>query len=259
VSYPQSVNVQDAKYFIAESHYRLRQYDKALALYGELTADRNYAQGSKVVARIAEIEYKQGQYNKSVDSFHRLEKFAGSKKDQYNAWSGLMESFYLLAQYDSADVYAKLILEKGNVNASAQNKASLYLGKTALARGDFEGAKDEFLNTLNTAQDEYGAEAKYLLAQIFYNQKDYKQCYETLISLNNDFPTYEEWVGKSFLLLSDNFLAQNDIFQARATLQSLIDKFPLQTVKDEARKKLKALEQQELEKQKQQEADTTDN
>jgi len=259
VSYPQSVSVQDAKYFMAESHYRLRQYDKALAVYGELTADRNYAQGSKVVARIAEIEYKQGQYSKSVSSFHRLEKVAASKKEQYNAWSGLMESFYLLAQYDSADAYAKLILEKGNVNASAQNKASLFLGKTALARGDFEGAKDEFLNTLNTAQDEYGAEAKYLLAQIFYNQKDYKQCYETLVSLNNDFPTYEEWIGKSFLLLSDNFLAQNDVFQARATLQSLIDKFPSQTVKEEARKKLKTLEQQELEKQKLQEADTTDN
>lgn len=257
-SYPQSVHIQETKYYTAESYYRLRQYDKALVVYNELAADRNYAQGSKVVARIAEIEYKQGQYSKSVSSFHRLERLASSKKEQYNAWSGLMEAFYLLAQYDSADVYAKLILEKGNVNASAQNKASLYMGKTALARGDFEGAKDEFLNTLNTAQDEYGAEAKYLLAQVFYNQKDYKQCYETLISLNNDFPTYEEWVGKSFLLLSDNFLAQKDVFQARATLQSLIDKFPLASVKDEARKKLKLLEQQELEKQKQLEADTVE-
>jgi len=169
-----------------------------------------------------------------------------------------MESFYLSTQYDSSDVYARIIIERGNINAGAQNKASLYLGKTALARGDFEGAKDEFLNTLNAARDEYGAEAKYLLAEIFYNQKEYKQCYETLTGLINDFATYDAWVGKAFLLLADNFIAQNDVFQARATLQSL-DKFPLQSVKDQAKARLKQLEQSELEKQKKVESDTLDN
>ena len=63
-----------------------------------------------------------------------------------------MESYYELAQYDSADTYAHLILEKGKVNAGAENKASLYLGKSAMARGDYDAAKDEFLNTLNSAR-----------------------------------------------------------------------------------------------------------
>ena len=153
----------------------------------------------------------------------------------------------------------ELFWRKENVNVSSENKASLYLGKTAMARGNFEGAKDEFLNTLNTAQDEFGAEAKYLLAQIFYTQKEYKQCYETLVSLNTDFAAYDDWVGKSFLLLSDNFLAQNDLFQAKMTLQSLVDKFPLQNVKDEARQRLKQLEQSETEKQKKIESDTIEN
>ncbi|HTE33167.1 MAG TPA: tetratricopeptide repeat protein, partial [Chryseolinea sp.] len=110
--------------------------------------------------------------------------------------------------------------------------------------------------TLNAARDEYGAEAKYLLAQIFHQQKDYKQCYETLVSLNNDFASYEDWVGKSYLLLADNFIAMEDLFQAKATLQSLIDNFPQQQVKDEARKKLTAIDQMQNEKQKLIEADT---
>lgn len=258
-AYPQTPNMLETKYYMAESHYRLNQLDKALPIYRELSNDMNFTMGSKVIARVAEIEFKQGRYEMAVPAFHRLEKLATNKKEKYNAWSGLMESFYLLTQYDSADVYARLILEQGNINAGAQNKASLYLGKSAMARGDYEAAKDEFLNTLNAARDEYGAEAKYSLAQIFYTQKEYKQAYETLISLNNDFSTYDQWVGKSFLLLADNFAAQNDVFQARATLQSLIDKFPLESVKEEARKKLKALEEAELEKQKQLESDTVDN
>lgn len=258
-SYPTTAKAMEAKYYIAESHYRLREYDKALPIYMELSSDKTFSQVGKAIGRVAEIEFRQGKYENAIASFHTVERLAANKKDQYNAWSGLMESFYLLKQYDSADTYARIILERGSVNAGAENKASLFLGKTAMARGDFEGAKDEFLNTLNAARDEYGAEAKYLLAQIFYQQKDYKQCKETLFSLNNDFSSYDEWVGKSFLLLADNFVAMDDIFQARATLQSLIEHFPLQGVKDEAKKKLSELDQREAEKQKEIESDTLEN
>jgi TolA-binding protein len=257
--YPQTAKAQEANYYIAESHYRLREYSKALPIYRDLSGDATFSMASRTLARVAEIEFKQGQYGDAVQSFHAVERLATNKKDQFTAWSGLMESFYLLAQYDSADVYARIILERGNVNAGAQNKASLYLGKTAMARGDFETAKDEFLNTLNAARDEYGAEAKYLLGQIFHQQKQYKQCYETLVSLNNDFAAYPEWVGKSYLLLADNFTAMEDLFQAKATLQSLIDHFPLQPVKDEARTKLNQLEQRQVESQQQIESDTLEN
>jgi TolA-binding protein len=187
-----------------------------------------------------------------------LERLATNKSEQSNAWQGLMRSFNLLARYDSSDVYANIILNRGAVNAGAQNEASLILGKNAFARGDFETAQDEFLTTLNTARDEYGAEAKYMLAEIFYLQKEYKKSYETLLGLTEDFAAYDLWVGKAYLLMADNFLAMDQVFQARATLQSLVDNFPLQTVKDEATAKLKAIDKAQADKQKALEAaDTT--
>ena len=258
-AYPGSAMIQEARYYQAESHYRLKEFTQALPIYTQLAEDRNFAMGSKVMSRLAEIQFKQKDYANAIQNYHKLEKIASSKKEANMAWSGLMESFYLSGAYDSAATYAKIIVERGSVDAAAQNKASLYLGKIALAKGDKEGAKDEFLNTLNAARDEYGAEAKYLLAKILYEEKAYKESYNTLISLNNDFSEYEEWVGKSFLLLSDNFVATDDVFQARHTLQSLIDNFPLENIKEEARKKLKALEQAELDKKKALEADTLDN
>lgn len=257
-AYPSSANRSEANYLLAESHYRLQQFEKALPIYLELSNDASFTMGNRVVGRMAEIRFRQGQYENAIPHYHRLEKLATSKKDKYNAWNGLMESFYMLAQYDSSDVYARLIIDQGNINAAAQNKASLFLGKSAMAKGNYDAAKDEFLNTLNAATDEYGAEAKYLLAQILYNQKQYKQSYETLLSLNTDFATYQNWVGKSFLLMADNFVALEDVFQARATLESL-DKFPDAAVKDEARRKLAELEKRELEKKKAIEADTLEN
>jgi tetratricopeptide (TPR) repeat protein len=255
-SYPESSRLQEANYYIAESYYRLKDYTKALPYYTALSEDVTFSMGNRVEARMADIHFRLGKYENAVNHFHRVERLATSKKEQYNAWSGLMESFYLLAQYDSSAAYARLILERGAVDASAQNRASLYLGKTAYAKGDYETAKDEFLNTVNSARDESGAEAKYIIAQILYSQKQYKQSYETLISLTNDFAAYDAWVGKSFLLMADNFVAMENIFQAKATLQSLIDNFPLENIKSEARKKLDEIEKEEAKKQEQVQQDT---
>lgn len=259
-TYPQSAKIAEAKFFIAESHYRLAAYDQALAVYVELSGDPTSPNANRIAGRIAEIQFKQGKYEEAVKSFHKVERFASNKRDFYTAWSGLMESFYLLAQYDSVPVYANLILEKGNVNAGAQNKASLYLGKAAMAKGDYETAKDEFLNTLNTARDEYGAEAKYRIGEIFSLTKQYKQSNEALtaISSSPEFSVYDEWVGKSFLLLADNYLAEGDVFNAKATLQSLItNNFPLQYIKDSAADKLKKIAETELKEQQKIKADTT--
>jgi TolA-binding protein len=254
-SYPDSKFLQEARYYTAESHYRQREYDQALSIYTTIENDASLNLGNKVTARIAEIQFRRGSYEEAINSYRTLERTASNKKDLYTAWSGIMESQFLMARYDSVGKYASLIIEKGNVNAGAQNKAALFLGKAALAKGDYTSAQDEFLNALNTAQDEYGAEAKYLLAEIFYNQKQHKQCYETLVSLFGDFAAYELWVGKGYLLLSDNFLALNDRFNAKVTLQSLVDNFPQPSVKDEAARRLQVMKEEEARSQT--ESDTT--
>ena len=258
-SYPQSIRLSEAKYYEAESYYRQKDFTKALGLYNDLTTDKTFSMASKVTGRAAELEFKQSHYERSIPFFQTLSKEATNKKEQYNAWSGLMESYYFLNQYDSVAKYANIILEKGSVNAGAQNKASLFLGKAAMGKGDFETAKDELLTTINAAQDENGAEAKYRLAEIFFATKDYKQCYETLQSLNADFSSYPVWVGKSYLLIADYFLATGDTFQTKATLQSLIDNFPLDDVKKQATEKLKKINDDDLKKQQQLKKDTTGN
>jgi tetratricopeptide (TPR) repeat protein len=257
-NYNGSSRLQEARYYIAESHYRLNELAKALTFYEGLSTDKTFTMGNRVEARMAEIQFKLGKYENAITHFHTLEKLATNKKEQYNAWAGLMESFYLLGQYDSSTSYARTIIDKGAVNASAHNKASLYLGKNALAKGDYETAQDEFLNTVNAAQDEFGAEAKYSIAQILYQQKQYKQSYETLVTLTNDFSAYDEWVGKAFLLMADNFVAMNNVYQAQITLESLVESFPLENIKEQAKTKLKEIEKINAEKQKTQ-SDTIDN
>jgi tetratricopeptide (TPR) repeat protein len=243
--YTQSVFVSEANYYTAESYYRLRKLEQALPFYAQLKTVTSFAFAGRVAGRLAEISFKLARYEEAIQHYHFFERYATSKKDLYTTLNGLMESFYFIAQYDSTDFYAGQILERAAINAGAENKASLFLGKTAMARGDYEAAEDEFLSTLNAARDEYGAEAKYQLATLFFLRKEYKQCHETLLGLNRDFKAYEFWVGKSFLLLAENYRLQQNVFQATATLQSLVDNFPLAVIRDEAAVKLKEMQKQE--------------
>ncbi|WP_185152586.1 tetratricopeptide repeat protein, partial [Fulvivirga aurantia] len=179
--YPNSGKRSEAKYYIAESYYRLNENENALEYYNELLASGSFEPMSKIINRIGELEFENGRYENATYFYYKLVDAARTKKEQYYAWAGLMESYFNLKKYDSVAHYANIILEKGNVNISSQNKASLYLGKAAYARGDYEVAKDEFLNTLNTAKDVHGAEAQYMLGLLFYNNKEHQKSIEALI------------------------------------------------------------------------------
>ncbi|MEX2336284.1 MAG: tetratricopeptide repeat protein [Fulvivirga sp.] len=251
--YPDNPKVQEAKFYIAESYYRLNQLEEALKVYNEIvSAGPGFNQMSRVLHRIADIEFASERHENATYFYYRLINEANNKKEEYYAWAGLMESYYRMGKYDSTKYYANVILEKGNVNISSQNKAALYLGKAAYAQGDFVMAKDEFLSTLNTAKDVHGAEAQYMLGQIFYQNKQYQQSIEALIEVNNSFNIYQEWVGKAYLLMADNYIALDDVFQAKGTLKSVIENFPLEDVREKARNKLAAIEQMEKEERREQ-------
>lgn len=246
-SYPQSPFADEAKYYIGESYYRLNDIDKALQYYYDVVEENNTNHVNRSIQRIAELEFQNENYQQSIEFAYRLATIAKNKKEQYNAWAGLMESYFHLNKYDSVERYARLILEKGNVNANAQTTAQLFLGKSAYARGNDDEAVDQFLNTLNTAKDENGAEAQYLMAEIFYKKQQYQQSIETLYDLNTNFSLYENWLGKSFLLIADNYLALDEKFQAEATLNSLIEKSPDPEIVESAKNKLLLIQEKEVE------------
>lgn len=48
-----------------------------------------------------------------------------------------------------------------------------------------------------------------------------KTCFEFI----DNYPSYEYWLINTYILLSDNYLVTNDLFQAKATLQSVLNNY----------------------------------
>ena len=247
-NYPVSANVPDAKYFLAESYLKTGDEKNAYDLYNQVVAGKSSSYITRAIQRLAEINRSNNKPEVSKDYYQLLLSSSRSKKDQFNAWLGLMESYYKLENYDSVSYYADQILNHGNASIDAQNKAYLYSGKAAYAKQDYEKATDFFLNTLNSAKDENGAEAEFLIAVIQNKQQNYKQSLQTLYDLNENFPNYESWLDKSFLLIADDFIALNEVYQAKATLNSIIENSPNKETVSMAKQKLESMEGKEEKK-----------
>jgi len=242
ISYPQSALLTKVKFYLAESYYRLKNFSFAIEIYYQLLEEKPLQLQRRILGRIAELEFQNKDYVKAIKAYKNLNNIAETKKEQSNSLMGLVESYFFLKSYDSVSYFAEKILEQGNVSIDATNKATLYLGKSALEKGNYDLAIDEFIATINEGHDESGAEAKYLIGKIFYLNKEHPQCYNTMLELIQEFPSYKVWIGRAYLLLADNFYATDDVFQTKGTLNSLIENFPLQDIKDEAKNKLKEIE-----------------
>jgi TolA-binding protein len=244
--YPESPNIADAKFYLAESYLKDNQIDKALEEFNTVINERKSNYYTRSILRVADIYFNNKQYNKALDYYQKLLAESNNGKERSIAWASLMETYFKLEKYDSVQYYADHILTHSKYSMDA-NKASLYLGKVAYKKGNYDKAIDNFISTINMAKDENAAEAKYMIARIQYDQKKYKESLETLYDLNNVYYVYDKWLGKSFLLIADNFIAMDEIFQAKATLQSIIDKATDKETVEAAKKKLQQLEANEKE------------
>ncbi|BDC98963.1 tetratricopeptide repeat protein [Persicobacter psychrovividus] len=242
-SYPKHPSVAEARYLIGEINYRTNKVSEAMTAYKQVVREGKNNFINKSLLRLASLTQELGDYDQSIAYGRLLAERSTKKKERYNAWSGLMKAYYDKQSYDSAIYFAHAIKEKAAVNVNAGNTANLFIGKSLLAKGDNDAAMDQFVALMNSAKDENGAEAQYILADLFYQKKEYKQSVETLYDLSQQFGIYPKWVGKSYLLMVDNYVAMDELFQAKATLNSIIKNASDKTLIHQAEDRLTQVEE----------------
>ncbi|MGM9511298.1 tetratricopeptide repeat protein [Larkinella sp. GY13] len=239
---PGSPLVYEARYYLADSYFRSGDLPNALRYYYLVISDNKSDFVTRAAARAAEVERQQKNYPRAIRNYRTVLAQSKSKNEQSQAVLGLMDTYYETGNYDSTQVSAREVLSMGNVVPGAQNRAQLMLGKVAYAKGDFKQATTEFDKTIALAKDEQGAEANYWIADILYRTKKHKESIDALLRFNSDFAQYDYWKGKGFILVADNNVAQNEIAQAKAVLNSIIENAENQEIVAEAKQKLAAID-----------------
>ncbi|MDF7811508.1 tetratricopeptide repeat protein [Hymenobacter sp. YC55] len=238
--YPDNTLAADGRYFLADALLKTGKKTEALPKLKAVVEEGKSEFVNRAVGRVAELEFENKNYSEAIKYYSRLREVSQNKREVANAGLGLMKSYYESADYEGTRRVATE-LQTQAASPAATNAALLYLGKASFKAGNLDQAITE-LNTAATtaAADENGAEALYLVADILYQQKKYPEALDAAYKTNAS--NYELWQGRGFLLIADIYAAQGETFQARATLNSIIDnKFPVAEIIDGAKQRLAAL------------------
>jgi len=136
-----------------------------------------------------------------------------------------LKAYNELNMPDDVLKYVQLIKESDKASEEEKNSSDLYAGKAYLLKADTTLAVKSFNNVVSKTKTLAAAEAKYNLAAVQYAKHEYKTSTKTCFDLINNMPSYDYWVAKAFILLSDNYVALKDNLQAKSTLLSIIDNY----------------------------------
>ena len=195
--------------------------------------------------------YEVKDYNKAADLYKQLYIASSSAQNTYTAMTGMFHAAVMLHNSDETIEYADQLLNSGvgkdvDIQDAYYAKAKAYYGK-----GNKDFALAAFNHVTELPVSEKAVESKYMVARILYEQQDYKSSLDTCFKLKNKYSSYEYWIAKTFVLMADNYYAQGNTFQARATLESIVQNYTGdQALLDEANAKLQKIRTEEMNKSK---------
>ena len=225
----------------AECEYKDKKYDDALPNFKIVAEAERNEYTEKAALRVARIYYIKKDYKAALPYYDILNKNSSNKDNTVESLLGLMRCNYQTENYTEAKRYAIDLLSQTNVPKDVLVETNMNLGRIAVIDKNWRTAQFHFNYVLKENKTALGAEALYNKADIAYNMSKRDSCKSLVFKLNDDFASYENWVVKGFILLSDVYRDEMDYFQARATLQSIIDNTEIKELLEIAKRKLEEL------------------
>jgi len=233
---PTTSYTYEAYYKIGFSYEILGDIGSAIDSYNKVEGD--YKERS--VRNVADLEYQRGNYSVAAEKYSELQQIASRKRYIRDALIGLTKSYFEINDYEATNYYADQIIEE-NMTANF-NVAELYRGKVLLAREQPDAAIAQFLKAIGLAQDKYAAEAQYNIGLAYRQKGEYEQSTSALIEVKNKYENYTEWVYEAFLIIAENYISLDNNFQAKATLESIVNYSNDDAVKTRALKRLEEID-----------------
>ncbi len=239
--YPKGLFVLNANYYLSECAYRQNDFEKALKGF-EYVATRPVSQFSEPALQgAANIRFDRKEYQKALDHYKKLAEVATFATNVLEAEVGQMRCSYKLGDYAAALKSADDVIKDPNGSEEVLTEARLMKGRIYFTQENYTDARPVFEQLVKKKNSKEGAEAKFRLAQMDYLANDLNKSETEIFELVQEFSNFNFWKIKGFILLSDVYLERKDYFQARTTLQSVIDNVKDQPLLDEARAKMAAL------------------
>lgn len=219
--YPSGAFSTNAHYYLGAIAFAEKQYATALPHFEQVVNSGDPKFMEESVARTAEIHYLNKSYSEAMGYFEKLLLVAETPENKEAAKLGTMRCAEQTGQLAEAVQAATELLKEAKLSPEVvreahyvRAKAYTSLNQEAKALADWK----ELSKDTRTAQ---GAEAKYRLAQLYYDQKKDSEATKVLEDFAKNGTPHQYWLARGFILWADIFIRQGDEGQARVYLNSL--------------------------------------
>jgi tetratricopeptide (TPR) repeat protein len=219
--YPGGTHMAEAQFYMANCLFDENLPDSAYLSYVAVLAlpAGDFSEAAALGA--ATIAWNASKHREALGHYETLEELAALQTNRLEAAIGQMRCHYLLGQEDEAVHFATRVMFDPGTPGDIQRTAVLWNARIACNRGD-HGSVLEDLSTLVSFGGSAGAEAQYLMAEHDFNAGAFDACEDKLFGLIEQFYNQDAWKNKGFLLLVQTYIGMNDLFQARATANSIL-------------------------------------
>lgn len=210
-----------ALYYAANSFYQLRKYDAAQEQYSALAAIEGNPYMEEACMRSAEIAYDKEEYKTAAYYFQQMLRVASSSNMRITAQLGILRCNQHEGNIEAVIAAATQLLEQDQLTDNIRQEALYYRAKAHLSNQQYGLAVVDLTPLSKEVRTPIGAEAKYQLANAYFQLGSVELAEEEVMSFTQMQTTQQYWLAKSLILLSDINVQRNDIFQAKQYLLAL--------------------------------------
>lgn len=220
-TFPQGAFSSNANFYLASIAFAKKDLEEAERLFSLVLESGDTKFREESWARKAEIEYLDKDYAAAMESFKHLQAVAENPENKEAAKLGLMRCAELIGQPQEALLAANDLLKEPKLSPEIMSEARYVRAKAYISLKQENKALADLKEISKDTRTIHGAEAKYLLAQLYYDNKDDKNAETVLMNFIENGTPHQYWLARGFILLADIYIRQGDDFQARQYLTSL--------------------------------------
>lgn len=220
-TFPQGAFSSNANFYLASIAFAKKDLEEAKRLFSLVLESGDTKFREESWARKAEIEYLDKDYASAMESFKHLQTVAENPENKEAAKLGLMRCAELTGQPQEALLAANDLLKEPKLSPEIMSEARYVRAKAYISLKQENKALADLKEISKDTRTIHGAEAKYLLAQLYYDNKDDKNAETVLMNFIENGTPHQYWLARGFILLADIYIRQGEDFQARQYLTSL--------------------------------------
>jgi tetratricopeptide (TPR) repeat protein len=160
--------------------------------------------------------------------YTKLENISSKPDIVKNTNIGLMRCHFLLENWSNANSYADKVLASQQLNPNVKLEAQFAKGISSFHLGKYTESRVALQWVNENTSTEFGAESRYYLAEIAFNEKDWSRTELAIQYMMDMKPQYDFWIAKAYLLQSKLNIEKGDLFKAEQDLNTIIMNYPHQ-------------------------------